>query len=68
MIRNHTAHPHVEADGSTYNVGIGVGSRGPKYLVCKFPGSNPEDKGNVSYKYFAFLKAYSFNIFSLKLV
>ncbi|XP_067214323.1 carotenoid isomerooxygenase [Linepithema humile] len=37
-IVNHTSHPHVMADGTIYNVGMSVTSRGPQYnVVCFYP-------------------------------
>ena len=41
----HTAHPHIEADGCSYNIGQGVGVFGPKYLICKFPPPKTNSKG-----------------------
>ncbi|XP_076056960.1 carotenoid isomerooxygenase-like [Oratosquilla oratoria] len=47
----HTAHPHVDAEGNTYNIGQGVSLTGPKYYICKFPksegGSTPFDRAEV---------------------
>ncbi|KAK2577240.1 hypothetical protein KPH14_003385 [Odynerus spinipes] len=38
-IVHHTSHPHVMNDGTVYNVGLGVTSRGPVYnIVCFSPG------------------------------
>ena len=35
---NHsTAHPHVDLDGTIYNMGNSIGSSGPMYNVVEFP-------------------------------
>ncbi|XP_046387976.1 carotenoid isomerooxygenase-like isoform X2 [Ischnura elegans] len=36
-IVSHTSHPHVMEDGTVFNIGMVVGSTGPKYTVFKFP-------------------------------
>ncbi|CAD6217193.1 GSCOCG00004716001-RA-CDS [Cotesia congregata] len=43
-IVNHTSHPHVAKDGTVYNVGLHVGSKGPEYSVIKFPIARNADK------------------------
>ncbi|CAL4065691.1 unnamed protein product, partial [Meganyctiphanes norvegica] len=42
----HTAHPHVEEDGTVYNIGQGVGPTGPKYHICQFPKGENHSQGN----------------------
>ncbi|EFX64845.1 hypothetical protein DAPPUDRAFT_333779 [Daphnia pulex] len=40
---NHaTAHPHVNEDGTVYNMGNSVGSKGPAYNVIEFPAGDGE--------------------------
>ncbi|XP_047469906.1 uncharacterized protein LOC125025759 [Penaeus chinensis] len=46
-VLTHTAHPHVDRDGTVYNIGQGVGPLGPKYHVCKFPKAKADRKGKV---------------------
>ncbi|ROT60801.1 putative carotenoid isomerooxygenase [Penaeus vannamei] len=46
-VLTHTAHPHVDRDGTVYNIGQGVGPLGPKYHVCKFPNPKADRKGKV---------------------
>ncbi|XP_034938061.1 carotenoid isomerooxygenase [Chelonus insularis] len=36
-IVNHTSHPHVMEDGSVFNVGMSITSKGPAYSVVQFP-------------------------------
>ncbi|XP_074107320.1 neither inactivation nor afterpotential B [Cotesia typhae] len=43
-IVNHTSHPHVIKDGTVFNVGLSVGSKGPEYSVIKFPIAQNADK------------------------
>ncbi|KAK8747233.1 hypothetical protein OTU49_016702 [Cherax quadricarinatus] len=43
----HTAHPHVDRDGTVYNIGQGVGPMGPKYHICMFPKNKIDSKGRV---------------------
>ncbi|KAK4302243.1 hypothetical protein Pmani_025648 [Petrolisthes manimaculis] len=43
----HTAHPHVDRDGTVYNIGQGVGPLGPRYHICKFPKAKKDAKGKV---------------------
>ncbi|KAI4490947.1 hypothetical protein M0802_010621 [Mischocyttarus mexicanus] len=38
-IVNHTSHPHVMNDGTVYNVGLSITSRGPAYTVVSFSPS-----------------------------
>ncbi|XP_051166797.1 carotenoid isomerooxygenase isoform X2 [Leptopilina boulardi] len=38
-IVNHTSHPHIMKDGTVYNVGINITSRGPVYTVVSFSPS-----------------------------
>ncbi|KAL0129067.1 hypothetical protein PUN28_004036 [Cardiocondyla obscurior] len=42
-IVNHTAHPHVMADGTMYNVGLSITSMGPRYNIVRFCPSNVID-------------------------
>ncbi|KAK0175642.1 hypothetical protein PV327_009376 [Microctonus hyperodae] len=35
-IVNHTSHPHIMTDGTVFNVGLSITSRGPAYNVIKF--------------------------------
>lgn len=42
---NHwTAHPHVDDDGSVYNMGTSYGSKGMTYNVIKFPSGISEQQ------------------------
>lgn len=43
----HTAHPHVDRDGTVYNIGQGVGPLGPRYHICKFPKTKTDAKGEL---------------------
>ncbi|XP_071439611.1 carotenoid isomerooxygenase-like isoform X2 [Hetaerina americana] len=57
---SHTSHPHVMEDGTVFNIGMVVGSTGPKYTVFKFPpptnwkpksmdeSTNDKDDGSVN--------------------
>ncbi|XP_043471149.1 carotenoid isomerooxygenase isoform X2 [Leptopilina heterotoma] len=38
-IVNHTSHPHVMKDGTVYNVGLNITSRGPVYTIVSFSPS-----------------------------
>ena len=44
-LMNHTSHPHVETDGTAYNVGQSIGFFGPKYSVYQFPPNKINNKG-----------------------
>ncbi|XP_025269761.1 carotenoid isomerooxygenase isoform X1 [Camponotus floridanus] len=46
-IVNHTAHPHIMADGRVYNVGLSVTPFGPRYnVVCFYPNRvSTDDSG-----------------------
>ncbi|XP_045135882.1 carotenoid isomerooxygenase-like isoform X1 [Portunus trituberculatus] len=46
-IFTHTAHPHVDRDGTVYNLGQGAGPLGPKYHICKFPKTKTSSNGKV---------------------
>ncbi|XP_064118691.1 uncharacterized protein LOC135223800 [Macrobrachium nipponense] len=46
-VMTHTAHPHVDRDGTVYNIGQGVGPLGPKYHICKFPNPKADKRGKV---------------------
>ncbi|KAG7158541.1 carotenoid isomerooxygenase-like [Homarus americanus] len=46
-VLTHTAHPHVDRDGTVYNIGQGVGPFGPKYHICKFPKQKTNSQGKV---------------------
>ncbi|XP_071539885.1 uncharacterized protein [Panulirus ornatus] len=46
-VLTHTAHPHIDKDGTVYNIGQGVGPLGPKYHICKFPNTKTDSKGKV---------------------
>ncbi|XP_015179593.1 PREDICTED: carotenoid isomerooxygenase [Polistes dominula] len=46
-IVNHTSHPHVMNDGTVYNVGLSITSRGPAYtVVCFSPSRIIIDENN----------------------
>ena len=40
QVVNHSAHPHVQPDGTVYNLGQSVGLTGPAYNVIKFTPSD----------------------------
>ncbi|XP_011310429.1 carotenoid isomerooxygenase isoform X2 [Fopius arisanus] len=40
---NHTSHPHVIDDGTVFNVGLSITSRGPAYSVVCFPTASRAD-------------------------
>ncbi|KAK7068323.1 Beta,beta-carotene 9',10'-oxygenase [Halocaridina rubra] len=46
-VLTHTAHPHVDKDGTVYNIGQGVGPIGPRYYICKFPNPKADKKGTM---------------------
>ncbi|XP_050716720.1 carotenoid isomerooxygenase-like [Eriocheir sinensis] len=46
-IFTHTAHPHVDRDGTVYNLGQGAGPMGPRYYICKFPKPKTSSNGKV---------------------
>jgi carotenoid cleavage dioxygenase-like enzyme len=56
---NHaTAHPHVNEDGTIYNMGNSIGSKGPAYNVIEFPSGTSTkttfQKHNFSQFFFFF--------------
>ena len=38
-IINHTSHPHVMSDGTVYNLGMSITSKGPAYNIVRFSPS-----------------------------
>ena len=35
-----TAHPHIDEDGTVYNMGNSIGSKGSMYNIIRFPPGN----------------------------
>ena len=43
-----TAHPHVDEDGTVYNLGTNfAGAKGPAYSIVKFPPKKVSDNGRI---------------------
>ncbi|KAF0311759.1 Carotenoid isomerooxygenase [Amphibalanus amphitrite] len=47
QVVNHSAHPHVQPDGTVFNLGQSVGLTGPAYNVLRFPPSDGSGVDNV---------------------
>ncbi|XP_018898703.2 carotenoid isomerooxygenase [Bemisia tabaci] len=47
-IVNHTSHPHIDKDGTVYNLGMTLQPAGPRYIIIQFPrtSSKYDDNNN----------------------
>lgn len=48
-IMHQSSHPHVMADGSLYNVGIGLNVTGPAYKIIHYPAANEDKPSSFSF-------------------
>ena len=42
-----TAHPHIDEDGTVYNMGNSIGANGSAYNIIEFPPGNSKNKSHL---------------------